>query len=103
MVFETTQVCFLKSGDHMLRTCCLKFVFFPGHKDRLLAHNHHGCNLSRLSAESWRVQAFKKPSQVMNDIPYGDCFRVEARWDIENIEPSDSRLSRCKVEPYTWL
>lgn len=37
-------------------------------------------------------------SQQMNDIPYGDYFRVEGRWDVEKV--SDGGISECVLRIY---
>lgn len=37
-------------------------------------------------------------SQQMNDIPYGDYFRVEGRWDAEKV--SDGGISECILRIY---
>lgn len=36
-------------------------------------------------------------SQVMNDIPFGDHFTVETRWDVTPLPPSTSGGPRCQV------
>ena len=50
-----------------------------------------------------RVRMYKgdhlvfETSQVMDDIPYGDRFKVEARWDIVNTGPDTCQASLCSL------
>ena len=48
-----------------------------------------------------RVRMYKgdhlvfETSQVMDDIPYGDRFKVEARWDVTSAGPDACQVRVC--------
>eukprot|EP00884_Botryococcus_braunii_P008439 jgi/Botrbrau1/17597/Bobra.0166s0036.1 len=42
-------------------------------------------------------------TQVMNDIPFGDHFSVETRWDITPVPLDPSGTQRCQVQTYVAI
>ncbi len=39
----------------------------------------------------------------MPDIPYGDCFTVEARWNIANAQPLPDGTPRVAIETHVMV
>ena len=39
----------------------------------------------------------------MPDIPYGDCFTVEARWNVTPAAPTSDGTSRVALETYVMV
>ena len=42
-------------------------------------------------------------TQVMPDIPYGDCFTVESRWNVTNAAPTADGTPRVAVKTYVMV
>ena len=41
--------------------------------------------------------------QVMPDIPYGDCFTVEARWNVTNAQPLPDGTPRVAIATHVMV
>ena len=39
----------------------------------------------------------------MPDIPYGDCFTVESRWNVTNMAPAPDGIPRVNVETFVMV
>ncbi len=42
-------------------------------------------------------------AQVMPDIPYGDCFTVEARWNVANAQPRPDGTPRVAIDTHVMV
>lgn len=65
----------------------------------MVGYSHTQCFQSQryqvyTSAEGFQHLVFET-SQVMRDIPYGDIFKVECRWDVEDI-PGEAAASAAQ-------